>query len=215
MEVGRQCPRSRLLLFQPRPLRLQFQPDLGDLETGRVYVAATSTTPGRGALYGLDLRRGVEEGMPRVTIAIAFAAEMGPGSGSSPALSPAGHRVYVSDETGRFYAVDAQDGAIVWEVETKATSAAAAVGADGTVYALQAYGPALVAITETGGVRWESDLAALAEKSRERFEGVAAKLGPRPKRPERPALTEDYWESLRQLFIMKELLDPPLSEREI
>jgi hypothetical protein len=45
-----------------------------------------------------------------------------------------------------------------------------------------------------------ADLAALAEKSRERFEGFAAKLGPKPKRPARPALTEDYWKSLRELF---------------
>jgi sigma-B regulation protein RsbU (phosphoserine phosphatase) len=45
-----------------------------------------------------------------------------------------------------------------------------------------------------------ANLAALADKSRERFEGFAAKLGPKPKRPERPALTEDYWDSLRQLF---------------
>lgn len=45
-----------------------------------------------------------------------------------------------------------------------------------------------------------ADLTALAEKSRERFEGFAERLGPRRPRPERPALTEDYWESLRQLF---------------
>jgi sigma-B regulation protein RsbU (phosphoserine phosphatase) len=45
-----------------------------------------------------------------------------------------------------------------------------------------------------------AELAAFAERSRERFEGFAAKLGPKAKRPERPALTEDYWESLRQLF---------------
>ncbi len=45
-----------------------------------------------------------------------------------------------------------------------------------------------------------ANLTALAEKSRERFEGFAAKLGPKPKRPPRPALTEDYWQSLRQLF---------------
>ena len=45
-----------------------------------------------------------------------------------------------------------------------------------------------------------ADLTAFAEKSRERFEGFAAKLGPKAKRPTRPALTEDYWESLRQLF---------------
>lgn len=44
------------------------------------------------------------------------------------------------------------------------------------------------------------DLTVLAEKSRERFEGFAAGFGPKARRPERPALTEDYWESLRQLF---------------
>jgi sigma-B regulation protein RsbU (phosphoserine phosphatase) len=45
-----------------------------------------------------------------------------------------------------------------------------------------------------------ADLTSLAEKSRERFEGFAQMLGPRTRRPDRPALTEDYWESLRQLF---------------
>jgi hypothetical protein len=45
-----------------------------------------------------------------------------------------------------------------------------------------------------------ADLTALAERSRERFEGFAQKLAPRARRPDRPALTEDYWESLRQLF---------------
>lgn len=134
-----------------------------DLATGRLYVAATSTTRGRGALYGLDLRVDGEGGDTRVEIEIAFATEMGPGSGSSPSLSPEGHRVYVSDENGRFYGVDARSGAIVWEVETKAASAAAAVGGDGTIYALQAYGPALIAIAPTGEVRWESDLRALAD----------------------------------------------------
>jgi sigma-B regulation protein RsbU (phosphoserine phosphatase) len=45
-----------------------------------------------------------------------------------------------------------------------------------------------------------ADLTVLAEKSRERLENFAQRLGPRTRRPERPALTEDYWESLRQLF---------------
>jgi outer membrane protein assembly factor BamB len=129
-----------------------------DLESGRVFVAATSTTEGRGALYALDLR-------PRgdaVDVEIAFAAEIGPGSGSSPTLSPSRDRVYVSDEDGMFYAIDARSGAVRWQVQTKSTSAAAAVGANGDVYSLQAYGPALVAIAEDGRVRWQSDLEALA-----------------------------------------------------
>lgn len=133
-----------------------------DVATGRVYVAATAETAGRGALYALDLQERTEGAQRRVGVEIAFVTEMGPGSGSSPALSPTGHRVYVSDENGVFYAVDARSGAIVWQVDTRATSAAAAVGANGDVYALQAHGPALIAIREDGAVRWESDLAALA-----------------------------------------------------
>lgn len=131
-----------------------------DLASGRVFVAATSTTEGRGALYGLDPTKRSDGS---VELAIAFATEMGPGSGSSPALSPGADAVYVSDEEGFFYSVDARDGHVRWRIPTRATSAAAAVGANGDVYALQANGPSLVAITQTGEVRWESDLAALTE----------------------------------------------------
>ena len=137
-----------------------------DMNTGRVFVAATAITEGRGALYGLDLRRTEDEaGVASVDVEIAFGTEMGPGSGSSPSLSPSGHQVYVSDENGKFYGVDSQTGKVLWDAQTRAASAAAAVGADGTVYALQAYGPALIAIAEDGEVRWESDLESLAAAS--------------------------------------------------
>jgi sigma-B regulation protein RsbU (phosphoserine phosphatase) len=43
------------------------------------------------------------------------------------------------------------------------------------------------------------DLPGLAEKSRERFEELAARLGTRRKAG-RPALTDDYWQALRDLF---------------
>ncbi len=131
-----------------------------EMESGRVFVAATSTEPGKGALYALDLE---ESGSGEVAVEIAFSTDMGPGSGSSPSLSPAGHRVYVSDEEGQFYGVDARTGEIVWTLPTKAASAAAAVGANGDVFTLQANGPALVAITESGERRWESDFDALAK----------------------------------------------------
>lgn len=127
--------------------------------SGRVFVAATSTTEGKGALYGLDL----EETDSGIAIRIGFATDMGPGSGSSPALSPEGDRVYVSDERGMLYAIDARSGAIHWQVQTKAASAAAAVAANGDVIALQAGGAALVAVTREGRIRWESDLAALTQ----------------------------------------------------
>jgi sigma-B regulation protein RsbU (phosphoserine phosphatase) len=44
------------------------------------------------------------------------------------------------------------------------------------------------------------ELSALAEKSRERFEDFAARFGPRRASASRPALTEDYWQALRELF---------------
>jgi len=126
--------------------------------SGRVFVAATSTSEGKGALYGLDLA----ERDGAVEVSIAFATEMGPGSGSSPALSPEGDLVYVSDERGLLSAIDARTGAIRWEVPTRAAAAAAAVAGNGDVIALQAEGPALVAVTREGKVRWQSDLSELA-----------------------------------------------------
>jgi len=45
-----------------------------------------------------------------------------------------------------------------------------------------------------------AELSALAERSRERFEELAARMGAKSRRPAAPALTEDYWESLRELF---------------
>ena len=136
-----------------------------EVESGRIFVAATSTSEGKGALYGLDLverspASGGEDGYP-VAVVIAFATEMGPGSGSSPALSPSGESVYVSDERGLLSAIDARTGAVRWEVPTKAASAAAAVAGNGDVIALQSEGSALIAVTREGKVRWQSDLAEL------------------------------------------------------
>ena len=132
-----------------------------DLETGRIFVAATSDQPGQGALYGIDLK---PQGDGRYAAEISFATDMGIGSGSSPSLSPSRDQVYVSDEEGVFYGVNASSGKIEWRLKTKATSAAAAVGANGDIYALQAYGPALIAIHPDGTVKWQSDLQVLAEK---------------------------------------------------
>lgn len=146
-----------------------------DLKTGRVYVAATSRTAGQGALYGLDVARhqraagtgefrdGVTSDFegPEVEVRLAFATDMGPGSGSSPALSPEGDRVYVSDEKGLLYAIDARTGAPRGAVPTKAASAAAAVAANGDILVLRSGGAPLVAVTRKGKTRWESDLSAL------------------------------------------------------
>lgn len=146
-----------------------------DLETGRVFVAATSRTVGKGALYALDVihHRSVagtgewSDGVssdfsgPEVEVRLAFSAPMGPGSGSSPALSIERHRVYVSDENGVLYAIDAKTGEDRGSVQTRAASAAAAVAANGDILVLQSSGAALAAVTRKGAIRWESDLTEL------------------------------------------------------
>ena len=134
-----------------------------DLERNRLFVAATSTREGLGALHALDLVTiEAASGEQQLEIRLAWATDMGPGSGSSPALSPDRDRVYVSDEEGLFYAIDARNGEILWRVATKSTAAAAAVGEDGVVYSLQANGPALVAISPQGRILWQSDLSRLS-----------------------------------------------------
>jgi outer membrane protein assembly factor BamB len=140
-----------------------------DQATGRIFVAASSPNEGRGALYALDLvatnpATRAATGA-KLEVRIAHATDIGLGSGSSPALSPEADRVYVSDETGIFYAIDARNGAIVWQVPTRSTAAAAAVGGDGTIYSLQAGGPALVAISPEGRIQWQSDLSRLTTQA--------------------------------------------------
>lgn len=126
---------------------------------GRLFVMATATTAGRGALYALDLLT-TDAG---IELQQAFATEVGPGSGSSPALSPTADSVYVSDEEGWLYSVDAVNGELKWRVKTNAAAGAAAVGEDGTVYALQQHAPAVIAVTADGKIAWESDISALSQ----------------------------------------------------
>lgn len=133
-----------------------------DARTGRIFVAATSVTPGRGALYGLDL---VDRPDRTIRIKLAFASDMGPGSGSSPSLSPDGSRAYVSDDDGMFYAFDTRTGKKMWQLQTNATAAAAAVAPDGTIVALQAAPGFDIAITPDGHRLWESKIDNLVHKA--------------------------------------------------
>ncbi len=125
----------------------------------RIFVVGSGAEPGLGALYALDLES--REG--RLLVRQAYATPIGLGSGSSPALSPDQATVYVSDEEGWLYAIDAASGEIRWKLKTWATAAAAAVGRDGMIYVLQANAPALAAVTPEGSLKWESDLSALGE----------------------------------------------------
>lgn len=127
-------------------------------ESGRIFVVGSSSTEGVGALFGLDVLPGDDA----LEIQAAFITEIGIGSGSSPALSPTEDRVYVSDEEGWLYSLDTQTGKIIWKVKTNAAAGAAGVGDDGTVYALQSSGAAIIAISREGEIEWRSDTAQLA-----------------------------------------------------
>jgi outer membrane protein assembly factor BamB len=129
---------------------------------GRIFVAATSTEPGLGALYALDL---LPQADGKLRIVIAFASNMGPGSGSSPSLSPDEKQVYVSDERGMFYAFDTHGGGQIWQVQTDAAAAAAAVAPDGTIIALQEGDAFDIAIAPDGRRLWESDIDALIKQA--------------------------------------------------
>ena len=127
--------------------------------SGRIYVVGSGAKEGLGSLYALNLISS-DTGL---SLKEAFVTDIGLGSGSSPALSPGEDRVYVSDEEGWFYSIDANIGALIWKVKTKAAAGAAAVGRDGTIYALQAHAPAVIAINPQGKILWESDFTHLAQ----------------------------------------------------
>ncbi len=115
-------------------------------ETGRLYITAAGETPGTGVLYGVDITDDA--------LRIAFQAPMGGGSGTSPALSHDGNRVYAVDERGRMVAVDAHTGARIWQsAEGGGGSASPSVGADETVFT--PFQDHIIAYAADGRVRWE------------------------------------------------------------
>jgi hypothetical protein len=59
-----------------------------DARTGRIFVAATDAEAGKGAIYAFDIQPATPFGPGEIKV--AFVTQMGPGSGSSPTLSPDG-----------------------------------------------------------------------------------------------------------------------------
>lgn len=126
-----------------------------DAQSGRIFVTGTDTTPGLGALYVLEFTPGNPGHIEIVTTTV-----IGPGSGSSPTLSPNGTEVYVSDDGGLLYSINGVTGDINWRRDLEAPPSSATVGPDGTIYVNATL---LTAVTPEGEVKWTSDMSALAE----------------------------------------------------
>lgn len=133
-----------------------------DVKSGRVYVAATDVEQDKGALYGLDVTP-PETGKPG-SVSIGFAAQMGPGSGSSPVVSPDGQTVYTCDDEGLLYAFDARTGDLKWSAPSDAAAASVSVDADGNIYVLANPGVA-TAFNAAGDKLWDADLTELTAQA--------------------------------------------------
>lgn len=115
--------------------------------TGRIYITAAAQNPEDGVLFGLDVKP--------AGIQIAFATPMGGGSGTSPAISPDGKKVYAIDDNGVMIAVDTYSGEIVWSASDTMGQASPSIGPDGTVYSFNGEEGTIVAIDgKNGTVKW-------------------------------------------------------------
>lgn len=97
-------------------------------ETGRIYIMAAGRSLEEGLFYGIDLVDG--------ELRIAFETLVAPNSGTSPAISPDGERVYAFGGTGEVMGFDAETGVVIFDEELGGTPASPSVGPDGSVYVL-------------------------------------------------------------------------------
>jgi outer membrane protein assembly factor BamB len=132
-----------------------------DAKTGRVFVAASDTVAGKGALYAFDITPPTPFAPGKITV--AFSTQMGPGSGSSPTLSPDGTVVYASDNAGLLYAMDTRTGQTIWTTPSNAAAAAAAVDKSGNIYVLT-NNSIMSAFSPQGTKLWDADASALAQQ---------------------------------------------------
>ncbi|MCL6583524.1 MAG: PQQ-binding-like beta-propeller repeat protein [bacterium] len=130
---------------------------------GRIYIAGSIKTALfssniQGVFYGIDfIPPPPHESSGRLQI--VFQTPMKPGSGSSPAISADGSRIYVLDNQGTLYAFDA-DGATIWTLDMKAKPASPTIGPDGIIYGVSE--GQLYAVKDQGDwgeVLWRMDFA--------------------------------------------------------
>ena len=115
-------------------------------ETGRIYLLAGGRSLDEGSFYGIDLEDGA--------LRIAFETTLGPGTGTSPAISHAGDRLFAFEGDGSLIALDAESGELLYQKELGGVPASPATGPDGEVYLLAA--ERLVKVDGASGeVLWE------------------------------------------------------------
>jgi outer membrane protein assembly factor BamB len=113
--------------------------------TGRVYLLAGGRSEDEGLFYGIDLTKS--------ELRIAFQTPVPAGTGTSPAISPDGTRVFAFTGDGRIFAVNADTGAVLFEQQVDGMPASPSVAPDGSVYVLAATG--MVKVNgKTGEILW-------------------------------------------------------------
>jgi len=130
-----------------------------DESNGLVMVVATDhDNKTLGDLYALRFTPG--HAGQQGTVAIQFAAPVGAGSGSSPAIAPDDSQTYVTDNNGVLYAVNNTTGTRAWTASTDSNPQSVTVGPDGTVYVA---GPAdMFAFSQSGTQLWHTTFATTA-----------------------------------------------------
>ena len=129
-----------------------------DARTGRIFVAATDTDSTKGAIYAFDYVPATPFGPGEIKV--AFVTQMGPGSGSSPTVSPDGKQVYASDNDGVLYAFNTRTGEIEWSTPSNAEAASVAVDKSGNIYVLTRNN-VMTSFTPDGEHRWNADVSGL------------------------------------------------------
>ena len=134
-------------------------------QSGRIYITATGDSASQGRLYGIDTQGGA--------LRIAFAAKVPAGSGTSPALSPDGRIVYAVGGGGTLYALDSENGAMLWQRALGGQDASPSVGPDNVVYVNG--GDQLIAVDGmTGETLWRNNYR---EWARARHDKIWSRLG--------------------------------------
>ena len=130
---------------------------------GRIFVAATGRVINTGALYGLDFAPATIPG-ELGNITVATDTVIGKESGSSPSISPDGAQVYLTDETGKLYAIDTANGRVLCvSAALDAQPGSPTIGSDGTVL-VKTFDGADAIEPGTCRVKWSLDLGWLLQR---------------------------------------------------